>query len=629
MIIKRIHLLSFGKFVDQEYDLAPGLNLIFGENEAGKSTIHTFIRGMLFGIEKQRGRGASKDTYSKYEPWENPGRYEGVMEVETERDTYLIERNFQKDHKSFRVTAQSDGHELSQEECGRFLDGLDEAAYYNTISIGQLESETDSQLASLLKNYAANLSSTKNMELDMTSALEDLGKQKRVLTRQYKDYNRQELYSEQSELNKQLNLVAQDQKEITKQQEELYQQKKREEKKLEELRQMEINQKQEEAKALTMIENFKEKNTSSRKNLGKVKLALSREQEKLTPLLNEMSRRKVTSLEDVDRLEEEESLMNVVNWPLFGLTIVSVVIFILSFFLGKNTPPIVQAGLVLLCIIFLTLFLLFLSRKKSQKDQNLRMLADLRETVKDVEKTEKRVAEGERRLAETQDAIKENDRGIEKLKAKLENQVDYQSKIQEVHEKIQAKDSNNQELVWKANKTREQEGEIQARQDEIQDLLKKIENADLLKDAYDLAMNKITELSSEIRGNFGRLLNDQASKYLKAITNGKYERLIIEEDLELWVLHRDRKIPVYQLSKGTIEQIYLALRLASAKMVFEDPKPILLDDTFMSYDNKRMITTLQFLNRLGVQVLIFTCHSREKLVLDKMQLPYHYINLSE
>ena len=72
-----LYISGFGKFHDTAVSFEDGLNVIYGKNEAGKSTIHTFIRGMLFGIERQRGRAARNDIYSKYEPWENSGTYEG------------------------------------------------------------------------------------------------------------------------------------------------------------------------------------------------------------------------------------------------------------------------------------------------------------------------------------------------------------------------------------------------------------------------------------------------------------------------------------------------------------------------------------------------------------------------
>ena len=73
-----LYISGFGKFHDTAVSFEDGLNVIYGKNEAGKSTIHTFIRGMLFGIERQRGRAARNDIYSKYEPWENSDCIETV-----------------------------------------------------------------------------------------------------------------------------------------------------------------------------------------------------------------------------------------------------------------------------------------------------------------------------------------------------------------------------------------------------------------------------------------------------------------------------------------------------------------------------------------------------------------------
>ena len=79
MQINELLLKNFGKFHDRQIDLDEGINLIHGENESGKSTIHTFIRGMLFGIERGRGRAAQNDTFSIYEPWGNPNYYSGIL----------------------------------------------------------------------------------------------------------------------------------------------------------------------------------------------------------------------------------------------------------------------------------------------------------------------------------------------------------------------------------------------------------------------------------------------------------------------------------------------------------------------------------------------------------------------
>lgn len=64
MRILELEIINFGKFNHETVTFHDGMNLIYGENEMGKTTLHSFIRGMFFGIEKQRGRAARKDEYS-------------------------------------------------------------------------------------------------------------------------------------------------------------------------------------------------------------------------------------------------------------------------------------------------------------------------------------------------------------------------------------------------------------------------------------------------------------------------------------------------------------------------------------------------------------------------------------
>ncbi len=60
-------------------ELISGINVLYGENESGKTTTHTFIRSMFYGVRRLRGKAAQNDTYTKYEPWENPAEYGGIM----------------------------------------------------------------------------------------------------------------------------------------------------------------------------------------------------------------------------------------------------------------------------------------------------------------------------------------------------------------------------------------------------------------------------------------------------------------------------------------------------------------------------------------------------------------------
>ena len=56
MQIDRAAIFRFGKLADRTVDFAPGINIVYGKNEAGKTTLHAFLTAMLFGLEKGRGR---------------------------------------------------------------------------------------------------------------------------------------------------------------------------------------------------------------------------------------------------------------------------------------------------------------------------------------------------------------------------------------------------------------------------------------------------------------------------------------------------------------------------------------------------------------------------------------------
>ena len=112
MIIKELYVKQFGKISEEHFYFRDGVQVIQGENEFGKSTLHSFIRAMLFGLERGRGRAAAKDDYTRFEPWAG-GAYAGVMRFECGGRTFRLERNFKKYEKKDRLICEDDGEELS------------------------------------------------------------------------------------------------------------------------------------------------------------------------------------------------------------------------------------------------------------------------------------------------------------------------------------------------------------------------------------------------------------------------------------------------------------------------------------------------------------------------------------
>lgn len=183
MQFEELILKNFGKFKEKRIELSEGINLIYGENEAGKTTIHTFLRGMLYGMERGKGRAALTDRFSKYEPWDDPNHYAGTLRFNSGGRTFCLNRNFDKYSKSTQLFCEDDGEELSldQGDLDILLGGLQESDYENTIGVEQNKIVVGKELAMEIKNFAANYCMTGDGELDLNMALESLRNRKKKL----------------------------------------------------------------------------------------------------------------------------------------------------------------------------------------------------------------------------------------------------------------------------------------------------------------------------------------------------------------------------------------------------------------------------------------------------------------
>ena len=189
MKITELILKNFGKFTNKQILLTDGINIIYGENESGKTTLHTFLKGMLFGMERKRGRAAATDTFHTYEPWENPNFYAGILRFTCGDRRFRLERNFDRYAKGGSLICEDDGEELSLEhgDLEILLGGMTESDYENTVSIGQLRVQTGEILAAELKNYAANYYATGNSEIDLEGALALLKERKKELEKEERE----------------------------------------------------------------------------------------------------------------------------------------------------------------------------------------------------------------------------------------------------------------------------------------------------------------------------------------------------------------------------------------------------------------------------------------------------------
>lgn len=152
------------------------------------------------------------------------------------------------------------------------------------------------------------------------------------------------------------------------------------------------------------------------------------------------------------------------------------------------------------------------------------------------------------------------------------------------------------------------EGDFQEISDKIISYEKELE-------ALELAKELLEESFKELQKNIGPILNEKVSYYFNKLTIGKYSEVKVGDEYELLV--RDTNGEVIKgdyLSNGTWDQVYLSLRLALVDMLFGDScVPLIFDDAFVQYDDKRLESTLEVIKELSDkrQIILFSCQRRE------------------
>ena len=136
----------------------------------------------------------------------------------------------------------------------------------------------------------------------------------------------------------------------------------------------------------------------------------------------------------------------------------------------------------------------------------------------------------------------------------------------------------------------------------------------------DLAMLRIRELSAKIYQEAGVDFGRTASALLEELTEGNYTQIALDEHMEVRINTPKKLLYLHQVSYGTMNQVYFALRMAAGKLLTGgQPLPIILDEPFAMYDEDRLEAALRWLDNSGRQVILFTCQKREKEILDRIR----------
>ena len=180
MILEKLYIDGFGKFSDYSLDFSPSFQILYGENEAGKSTIHAFIQAMLYGIPK----GASKkEEFFQYRPFSKAPGFGGSLTFSHQGNSYCVQRDFLQGGEA-HITILPQGEKLSEGE--HFLQDLlspfSLESFKNTVSIRQLKSSTEREMVYELQRMLSNFQESGNVELNPQAALDYLEREEARLT---------------------------------------------------------------------------------------------------------------------------------------------------------------------------------------------------------------------------------------------------------------------------------------------------------------------------------------------------------------------------------------------------------------------------------------------------------------
>ncbi len=570
MYLNKLLLKDFGKFNNKEIDLKSGLNLIYGENEAGKTTVKEFIVGMLYGIDKSRGIAARLDNYEIRKPLDGRG-FSGKAYIKHKGKNYLIERSFLRHNRKVSAMDIQSGGELRLKNKnslhGTMFD-LDKNTYVNTLCIGEHGAAPGKELANEMNNYLANLSTTGSADLDKKQAIEYLKKERskndpRPVMKQLDDIAAE--ISTYDGVDEELKAIRAD---ITKLDEEFA---------------METAKRKREARKIIEDEN------------GEVTYE---ENIEISAKLDSLAESAVGYKADLDEEEPEQKLSDklwfIILTGLFVVGVIAAMVYILPFSDGVRQLFVVCTALFVVVTIVEGLY----AKGVFQDEITTPSEEEFKRIIKE--------------LGGDSPVKFESD------EEKIEIDMTFATEFADKKSDLKVKEK---EILDRRNRRMELE-------DEFNVISKKRDAIERELMAIDLAIETINEMSAEIHNDLGFLINDNISDIVSKITDGKYSDVRLDENLHVMVRDGDSYVGMEYLSAGTMEQIYLAVRLSVARLLCRDKMPLIIDDIFTNYDEPRLINTLDCLKTIDTeQIILMTSNPHIGDMLDDLDMDYNYVEL--
>ena len=180
MKINNLKINGFGKLENKEINLSENINLIYGKNEAGKTTLLKFISGMFYGISKNKNKKEIPD-YEKYKPWkaeEYSGKIEYILD---NKETFEVFRDFNKKNPKIYKNSEDISNEfnINKTKGNEFFyeqTNVDEQTFLSTTLVEQKSVVLESEEQNGLIQKIANLLSTGEENVSYKKTITQLSK---------------------------------------------------------------------------------------------------------------------------------------------------------------------------------------------------------------------------------------------------------------------------------------------------------------------------------------------------------------------------------------------------------------------------------------------------------------------
>ena len=644
MEIKNIKINSYGNLKNKEINFKK-LNIIFGKNESGKSTLLNFIKNIFYGISKNKN-GKNISDYDKYLPW-GENDFSGKIKYSLDNNSkYEVYRDFNKKNPTVyndQLVDVSNEFKIDKKTGNQFFieqTNVDENTFMSTAFSMQKEVVVDSSTQGILLQKVANLAESGSEDVSYKKAMSNInsmllnevgtsnskGRPINIADSNIKKYTLDLMT---------INDVKNNRYEV--------------EEKINNYKQ-EINIEIEKNNLLNKIKKIIDENKIEKEKIKLKNNILEENNKKIKNLDNEKDNllNKIKNTDNIFEKNLKNKKINNKNKIInFSILLFLIIINIFNFIFINNI--IINILLFLLIPIYLIYFFIKLNKNKKIKIEEENKLNKINLENEEIKK-QMNILDGQIELLEKNSKDTKNE--IEKIENNLDNKLlEEKNNIIENNKNNFSEDyindlfNSNIDLLINTNQRKINDLNLQLHKLEIdrdnidpkleklthteelleieQENLKKLQNR---AEELNLAKVILDEAYTEMKKNITPKFNQSLSKNIEKISDGKYKNIIINDQITV-ELDDGRYVTAESLSIGTVEQIYLSLRLAIMNEISKEKLPVMLDEAFAYYDDQRLEAALDFLNKIDNQVILFTCTNREKEILEKNNIDFNFVTL--